>query len=170
MLLWAAASYFALLPCATAGGISGATIAVEPGGGWYFVHQSTPKGVGIGGRLSVPVVWGFEIAAGYTVVDVKSTALPMTTHHAYGALAYRLDDFKYFSPWVELGAGFFRFALHQKGRAPVDDCALHVSLGADFIWHHLLLGAFARYEIYPLTGLTTFPSGMAAGLRIGAYL
>jgi hypothetical protein len=143
------------------------TIVIEPGGAAYFVSDRTPKGLGGGFRLSVPVLWGFEVAAGYTFVDVKSATVPFLTHHAYGAIAYRLDDFEHLAPWAEIGAGFFDFDILVKGRAPILDIALHVGAGVDFGWRWYFVGAFLRYEIYVLSGLTNFPAAITAGLRLG---
>lgn len=146
----------------------GATIAVEPGGAFYFVARDTPKGLAIGGRLSVPVWNGFELAAGYQFADVTTKSLPMHTHHAFGAVAYRVDDLKLVSFWGELGLGYFLFGFKETRRQPLDDLAIHLGLGLDtFVFEHWLLGAFVRYHIYPINGLTNWPAGLAAGLRIG---
>ncbi len=143
------------------------TIGIEPGGAAYFVSNRTPKGLGGGLRLSIPVYGGLELAAGYTFVDVKSATVPFMTHHAYGAAVYRLDDFEHVSPWGEIGAGFFDFDILVKGRAPILDVALHVGAGLDVGWRSFFVGAFLRYEIYILSGLTNFPAAVTAGLRLG---
>lgn len=149
----------------------GITIALEPSGGFYFIARDTPRGFGIGGRISVPVIWGFELAGGYQFVNVDTKSLPMVTHHAFGAVAYRLDDLRYVSFWGEFGVGYFQFGFKDQRRVPIDDVALHVGIGLDtFIFERFLLGAFVRYHIYPLTGLTDWPAGLAAGLRVGVRL
>jgi hypothetical protein len=147
--------------------LSGTSFVLEPGGAYYYFNSDPPAGLGLGARFDVPLWRGLGLAAGYQFVRCNNIYLPIDTHHAYGSVVYRFDDFRYANPFIEAGAGYFAADYRGQNREPLQDIALHLGGGVDFTYHRLIIGAFLRYHIYLLSGLTNFPASLAAGLRVG---
>ena len=145
--------------------VNGVIIAADGGGGIYFFGKSPPRGLGWGGRIDVPIIWGFGVAAGYQGVYVRSATFPMVTHHAYASLIYRIDDLPVVIPWGELGAGVM-FMVPTQGRPTVTLLQVgHFGGGIDFAIGPVVVGVTVRYHIYLQT--LTVPGGLGLGVRVG---
>jgi len=139
-------------------------VSLEPGGSIYFFGKSPPKGIGLGGRVDVPIKWGFGLAAGYASAFVRSATLPMVTHHPYGSIVYRIDDLPYIIPWAEVGAGVVILVATERPLVQTLTAG-HVGAGLDFAVGIFIVGFGLRYHAYLET--QTFPSGMTLWLRLG---
>jgi hypothetical protein len=139
-------------------------VSVEPGGSLYFFGRNPPKGLGIGGRIDVPIKWGFGVAAGYQSAFINSATTPLVAHHPYLSLVYRIDDLPIVIPWAELGGGML-FLAHTKTPLVQALFAGHIGAGLDFGISHFIVGFGLRYHAYLET--QSFPSGMSLWLRLG---
>jgi hypothetical protein len=139
-------------------------ITAEGGGAIYLFARNPPMGFAWGGRVDVPIIWGFGLAAGYQGAHVKHETFPMVTHHPYLALVYRVDDLPLVIPYGELGAGL----LFMVSTARPNTSFLmvgHFGGGIDFKLGPVVVGVTVRYHIY-LEQLSV-PGGIALGLRVG---
>jgi hypothetical protein len=152
-----AASYF--VPKADA-----MIVAVEGGSGIYLFGKNPPAGFGVGGRVEVPIIWGFGVGVGYQSAFVKHPTFPMVTHHAYLSLIYRVDDLPLVIPWAELGGGLLFMVATDRASVTMLETG-HFGGGVDFKIGPIVIGATVRYHIYLQT--LTVPGAVALGVRVG---
>ncbi len=139
-------------------------VALEPGGAFYFFGRSPPRGFGLGGRVDVPIKWGFGVAAGYMSTFVQSTTTPLVAHHPYVSAVYRIDDLPLVIPWAEIGAGVTLF-VQSRGPLVQTLWSGHLGAGLDFAFSVFVVGLGLRYHAYLET--QQFPSGVSLWLRLG---
>lgn len=139
-------------------------VAVEGGSAIYLFGKNPPAGFGIGGRIEVPIIWGFAAAAGYQGLFVQHPTFPMVTHHGYLAIVYRIDDLPLVIPFAELGGGLLFMVSTDRPSVTMLETG-HFGGGIDFKLGPIVIGATVRYHIYLQT--LTVPGGVALGLRVG---
>jgi hypothetical protein len=140
-------------------------VAAEAGAGVYFFGKNPPAGPGWGGRVDIPILWGFGAAVGYQGVKVVgSSTFPVVTHHPYVALIYRVDDLPLVIPWGELGAGLLFMVPTDRPSITMLETG-HFGGGIDFKLGPVVVGATVRYHIYLQT--LTVPGAVAFGVRVG---
>src|SRR5262249_1856303 len=127
---------------------TGVIFAAEGGAAVYFFGKNPPGGIGWGGRVDIPILWGFGAAVGYQGGKVLGSAqFPVVNHHPYVALIYRVDDLPLVIPWGELGAGLFFMVSTARPSVTLLETG-HFGGGIDFKIGPVVVGATVRYHIY----------------------
>lgn len=131
-----------------------------------YVNEEAMQGVGIGARAEVPFWRGLEADIGYQFAALSGRNAPNLHHHLYGAIGYRIDSLRFFSPRIEGGGGVTLLQLRQGGPKLQATGVLHVEVSLDFIIKKIIIGAYARYLIFPSRAMSD-PGALSLGLRLG---